>query len=469
MTETTKWTVNEIAKAVGGEVNQEELGEVEVSSVHFDTRLLEPGAIFVPLKAERDGHDFIEQAIENQAVAAFWELKTEGAPEDFPIIFVRDTADAMNKFAQYHLQNTKAKVVAITGSNGKTTTKDLTASVLAQHYDVHKTEGNFNNEIGVPMTILSMPSHTEIVVLEMGMDRPGEIEVLSGLFRPDVGVVTMIGESHLEFFGSRENIAKNKMGIAKGIRPYGILLYLEDEPLLKALAPEVPNTITQRTFGFSKEATFTADQIEEGIYETTFHVNNSPETEEWTIPVPGSYNVSNALAAIGVGRSFGLDWSEIKRGLAEAELTSNRLEWLDGWSGSKVLNDAYNASPTSMISSLNYFAHLEEDRNKVVVIGDMRELGQQSEQMHAQLQEAVDFSSFDKVYLYGHEMHALKNALAENLPDLEVVYFEDDKKQLLDDLKNSLTDTDMVLVKSSLGTGLIEVAKELGVNKEDSE
>lgn len=452
---TEKWTVGEIARAVGGQLNQEKYADTAVGGVHFDTRQLKPHDLFVPLVAARDGHDFVSQAIEHEAAATFWNADVEGAPENFPVIFVPDPEQAFNKLAQYHLKKTKVKVVAITGSNGKTTTKDLTAGILSQLYAVYKTQANLNNQIGVPKTILDMPLGTEVIVLEMGMDRPGEVAELSEMYRPDVAVVTMIGESHLEYFGSRENIAKHKMDIAKGLKPYGTLLYLADEPLLQARANLIPNTLTARTFGVKAPANFSGTAIKEYADHTTFKIKEDPHDAIWEIPVPGRYNVTNALAAIGVGRTLSLDWNEIRKGLTEASLTKNRLEWLEGIHGEKILNDAYNASPTSMKAALNYFAHLETDRHKKVVIGDMRELGQNSANMHAQLSQEVPFAAFDKIYLFGEEMRALQKVLMMNTK-LNVEHFTH-QDVLIQTLKKELTAKDAVLFKSSLGTDLLSV------------
>ena len=200
-------TLKEVAKAVGAVNNIRQWEELEINNVQFDTRKSTEGSLFVPLNGTNDGHDFIDSAIENGAVASFWSAPLDQAPSGFPVLQVKDTLIALQQLAKYYLEKINPKVVGITGSNGKTTTKDMTEAVLKARYRVHKTQGNFNNHIGLPITILEMPSYTEVVILEMGMNHAGEIELLSNLAQPDIAVITMIGESHIEYLGSRAGIA----------------------------------------------------------------------------------------------------------------------------------------------------------------------------------------------------------------------------------------------------------------------
>src|SRR5690625_227010 len=193
------WTLLEIGKAVHATNDISKWQNLQIEGVAFDTRKLQPGMLFVPLKGERDGHQYIQEAINKGAVAAFWSNPLDEAPQDFPVLKVKNTLEALQTWAKDYLKKIAPKVVVITGSNGKTTTKDMTEAVLSAKYTTHKTQGNFNNEIGLPITILEMPPQTEVVVLEMGMSSPGEIKLLSDLAEPDVAAITMIGESHIEF------------------------------------------------------------------------------------------------------------------------------------------------------------------------------------------------------------------------------------------------------------------------------
>ncbi len=226
-----KMQLSEIARAL--EIEAKETWEdITITSVSFDSRQLEPGALFVPLIGEQDGHRYVQAALDNGASAVLWQADHPETPTAIPALVVEDTLVALQALGRYYLQKINPKVVAVTGSNGKTTTKDMIAAVLSTQFNVQKTFANFNNEIGVPMTILSMEPNTEILVVEMGMDRFGQLDELSRLAQPDVAVITMIGEAHIEFFGTRDKIADAKMEIVNGLKEDGILIYNGDEPLL---------------------------------------------------------------------------------------------------------------------------------------------------------------------------------------------------------------------------------------------
>ena len=242
-----KLTIKEIAQVLGisGIVD-----EREISSVEFDSRKIEKDGLFVPLPGTRDGHDFVHAAKENGAIATLWQKEKDNVPSDLVVLPVADVTKAFQTLAQYYKQKIAPKTVAITGSNGKTTTKDMTASVLAQKYRTYKTQGNYNNDLGVPYTMLHMPSDTEVLILEMGMDHAGEIHFLSQLGQPDVAAITLIGEAHLENLGSRKNIAKAKMEIVDGLAKDGVLFVPADEPLLADLIAPLSQEV--QTFGLAQ-------------------------------------------------------------------------------------------------------------------------------------------------------------------------------------------------------------------------
>lgn len=439
----------------------------EISKVTFDSRLVEPNTLFVPLVGGRtDGHDYVDKAISNGATAVLWSRNVEEAPKDICVIQVDDTLQAFQDLAHYYRQLIGPKVVGITGSNGKTTTKDMLASVLATTYKVHKTEGNYNNAIGLPQTIMDMPEETDILVLEMGMSDFGEIERLSEIAAPDIAIITIIGESHIEFLGSRAGIAKAKDEIILGMTDQGVLVYPENEPLIRENLPQKP-VVQLKTFGSSSSADLYSTEITLHKRETTFKTSASDLT--FTIPVLGAYNVQNALSVIVVARLLNVLFEDIKDGLASFKLTKNRNQWLVGPNGSNILDDAYNASPTSMGAILDSFqeTNLEQKHSKantrdlVVVLGDMRELGANSKAYHEAMAAHIEERLIRHVYLYGVEMAALYDVLKQSWPENKISYFKDDQAALVNALNAELKGTDDVLVKSSLGTGLINVVKSI--------
>lgn len=440
-----KLTIKEIAQVLGisGIVD-----EREISSVEFDSRKIEKNGLFVPLPGTRDGHDFVKAAKENGAIATLWQKDRVEVPSDLVVLPVADVTKAFQTLAQYYKQKIGTKTVAITGSNGKTTTKDMTASVLAQKYRTYKTQGNYNNDLGVPYTMLHMPDDTEVLILEMGMDHAGEIHFLSQLGQPDVAAITLIGEAHLENLGSRKNIAKAKMEIVDGLAKDGVLFVPADEPLLADLIAPISQEV--QTFGLA-QGDLQATIINETSESTSFVVNE----ETFVIPVLGGYNVKNALIAYGVGRYFGLSMEQIKNGLAQVELTKNRTQWLQAKNGAKLLSDVYNANPTAMRLVLESFGRLTLPGRRIAVLADMLELGPDSLAMHASMAEAI-VDRYDFVYLYGEQMQALANRLTElNVPH---AYFIPAQRQaFLEQVQQEIQPTDSVILKGSNGMQLSEL------------
>ncbi|GAB2489343.1 UDP-N-acetylmuramoyl-tripeptide--D-alanyl-D-alanine ligase [Alkalibacterium psychrotolerans] len=455
------WTLKEITEAVNGKLLAGK-GDETIRGVSFDTRLLEEGDLFIPLTAERNGHEFIQAAIDKGAAASLWSDELTHAPGDFPLIQVSDTEKAFQDFARYYLKKVGPKIVGVTGSNGKTTTKDMVAAVASARYRTHKTEGNFNNHLGMPHTILRMPADTEVLVLEMGMSESGEINLLSNMAEPDIAIITMIGESHIEFLGSRDAISQAKLEIVDGMKN-GTLIYPIDEPLLhdKVTAGYAKDTVGRfLTFGKTEEADKYAVEANSEVRHTVFATNSQPDLE-CRLPIPGIYNVQNALSAILAGEVLGISQEEAFNQLENFQLTKNRLEWVDGINETTILNDAYNASPSSMKAVLNYFQNIDLPGRRVVVLGDVLELGDQTKEMHESLSEAISPEKIDLLVLYGKEMQALDEKLTPNMSESQRVHFSGDKTELTDFLKANLKAEDTVLVKSSLSTGLLEVVSEL--------
>ncbi|WP_248622395.1 UDP-N-acetylmuramoyl-tripeptide--D-alanyl-D-alanine ligase [Enterococcus cecorum] len=440
-----KLTIKEIAQVLGisGIVD-----EREISSVEFDSRKIEKNDLFVPLPGTRDGHDFVKAAKENGAIATLWQKEKANVPSDLVVLPVEDVTQAFQIVAQYYKQKIAPKTVAITGSNGKTTTKDMTASVLAQKYRTYKTQGNYNNDLGVPYTMLHMPDDTEVLILEMGMDHAGEIHFLSQLGQPDVAAITLIGEAHLENLGSRKNIAKAKMEIVDGLAQDGALFVPAAEPLLTDLIAPISQEV--QTFGLG-QGDLQAEIVNETSESTEFEINDA----SFIIPVLGGYNVKNALIAYGIGRYFGLSMEQIKNGLAQVELTKNRTQWLQAKNGAKLLSDVYNANPTAMRLVLESFGRLTLPGRRIAVLADMLELGPDSSAMHASMAEAI-VGFYDFVYLYGEQMQALANRLTElNVPH---AYFIPAQRQaFLEQVQKEIQPTDSVILKGSNGMQLSEL------------
>ena len=456
-----KMSLAEIAQAIQAHNQVDQWGDIEVRSVAFDSRNLEAGGLFVPLKGEQDGHQYVAKAFENGAKATLWAKDHPYDPADgYPRLVVDDPLEALQQLGKYYLNKINPVVVAVTGSNGKTTTKDMVASILATQMNVIKTYANFNNEIGVPVTLLNMEANTEAVVVEMGMDRFGPLDLLSRLTTPDIAVVTMIGEAHIEFFGSRDKIADAKMEITHGLAEDGTFVYDGDEPLLRERAAKLSQQT--KTFGRQLDDDLYATSVNPDVDHVSFTVNQWPD-EVFTIPLVGEYNVNNALAAMTVGKLMHVTPANMKQALQNVELTENRSEWVAGANGERILSDVYNSNPTAVKEVLATLATIPVAGKRVAVLGDMLELGEASARLHAGLCDAIMNGHLDEVYLIGGEMGALKDALLKaGYPTGQLHYYQAaQRKALTDALQASLTTGDVVLLKASHGLHLEKVLAQL--------
>ena len=448
-------TLHEVANAVKAQNDISKYEDRVLGNIEFDSRLIQPGDIFLPLKGARDGHDFIPTAFENGAVVTLSEQEVA-----VPHILVDNTEQAFQDLARYYLAKTAVDVIAITGSNGKTTTKDMTAQILATTYKTYKTQGNYNNEIGLPYTVLHMPDDTEKLVLEMGQDHMGDIHLLSTLAKPKLAVITLIGESHLEFFGTREKIAEGKMQIIDGLVNGGELIAPADK-IINAYLPE-----NQKITRFGADADLHLTALYEHKDHLSFTVNFLDET--LTIPVPGKFNATNAMIAAYIGTLEGVSPQNIKVALASLNLTKNRVEWLKAINGADILSDVYNANPTAMRLILETFQTIERnpEGRKIAVLADMKELGEQSARLHAAMITALNPEKLDLLYLYGQDMLPLSQLAQEIFPPDRVKYFrKDDEKDELENMSQALLDDlkpmDQILLKGSNSMRLAEVVKKL--------
>lgn len=451
-----KMKLAEIAKAINAQNNIDQWQDVEVTSVSFDSRHLDQGALFIPLQGAQDGHRYVPSAFANGAGASLWASDHEIVDHEHPLLVVDDPLKALQQLSKYYLHKINPMVVAVTGSNGKTTTKDMIAAILSTQLNVTKTYANFNNEIGVPVTLLNMEANTEAVVVEMGMDRFGQLDFLSKLTAPDIAVITMIGEAHIEFFGTRDRIADAKMEITHGLKEDGTLVYNGDEPLLNERTAKIDQRLVR--FGRHLDDDLYATAVEEHPRSLAFTVNEWPD-RQFTIPMVGEYNVNNALAAIAVGRLLHITPDHIQQALANVELTANRAEWVSGKNGEQILSDVYNSNPTAAKQVLKTIATMPSKGRRIAVLGDMLELGDASARLHASLATQIDPAKIQEVYLVGEQMTALKDQLlTDGYPAAAIHHYRADQlDQLTADLQATLTGDDIVLLKASHGIHLEKV------------
>ena len=449
-------TLHEVARvlAVRNDISQFE--DFALQKPEFDSRLIGPGDLFVPLKGARDGHDFIETAFENGAVATLSEKEVEG----HPYLLVDDVLAAFQKLAQYVLEKSQVDVLAVTGSNGKTTTKDMLAQLLSTTYKTYKTQGNYNNEIGLPYTVLHMPEGTEKLVLEMGQDHLGDIHLLSEIAHPKAAIVTLIGEAHLEFFKDRKEIAKGKLQIADGM-PAGGLLLVPADPIVGDFLPS-----QQELVRFGEGADISITKLEERKDSLTFEANFLLDAID--LPVTGKYNATNAMIAAYVALKEGISEEAIRASFKGLELTKNRTEWKKAGNGADILSDVYNANPTAMRLILETFSTIPANSNgrKLAVLADMKELGEQSIDLHNQMILSLSPDVLDTVIFYGQDIAGLAQLASQMFPLGHVYYFkktaeEDQFEDLVKQVKESLKEQDQILIKGSNSMNLAKLVEEL--------
>ncbi|MEK4027084.1 UDP-N-acetylmuramoyl-tripeptide--D-alanyl-D-alanine ligase [Pseudobacillus sp. FSL P4-0506] len=454
-------TIEQIANIIKIENNFESFKDYLIQGVAIDSRKATNGQLFVPFKGENtDGHQYIRQAINQGAAAALWQKDRPNPPEDLPVLVVEDTLKALQQLAKAYREELDVKVIGITGSNGKTTTKDMTASLLSRKFKVQKTEGNFNNHIGLPLTILSLKEDTEAAVIEMGMSSKGEIDLLTKIASPDVAIITNIGEAHLQDLGSREAIAEAKLEIINGLAADGTLIYHGDEPLLKEALKETE--LKTETFGLEAENDMYPLSVQTLQDGSRFKVNKAPDME-FFLPIIGRHNVLNAMAAMLAAHKMGLTFEEIKIGLTSVELTKMRMEMKDGMKGTKIINDAYNASPTSMKAAIELAEKMPGFKRKILVLGDMLELGLDEELFHYQVGQTVEGEAIDYLFTLGRLGQFIAAGAKNSLGEDRIFAFSD-KHELIEKLKSIVASGDLIVVKASRGVRLEEVVEALECN-----
>ena len=455
-------TIENIAAACEGTfVGDRDLVTKEIAGAVTDSRQVQKDYLFIPIKGARvDGHDFIPQVFEKGALVV---LSDHALPEETgPYILVSSTTEAMKKIAAFYRTQLSCKVVGITGSVGKTSTKEMIASVLEQRYKVLKTEGNFNNEIGLPLTIFKIRAKHEVAVLEMGISDFGEMHRLAAMARPDIGVITNIGLCHLENLGTRDGILQAKTEMFDHLQVDGTVILNGDDDKLST-KKEV-NGKPVIFYGVGADSAF---DIKKDIYATDIENHglegmcakiHTPQGDfDAKIPIPGEHNVYNALAAVSVARELGLTCDEMKRGIESVQTIGGRSNLIHK-NGITIIDDCYNANPVSMKASIDVLSNAPG--RKIAVLGDMGELGAEEKQLHYMVGEHFAGKGIDALYCVGTLSQEITKAVRANSSATEVHHYED-KADLIKDLVKEVKSGDTVLVKASHFMGFPEIVKEL--------
>jgi UDP-N-acetylmuramoyl-tripeptide--D-alanyl-D-alanine ligase len=447
--------ISEIAKFAGASLSSGD-GTVVIDKIRTDSRTLKPGELFVALRGENfDGHDFVEAVARANAAGAIVESKWRGElPETFALISADDTLQAYQELAANYRRSLSLKVVAITGSNGKTSTKDFAAAVLARRFRVTRTEGNFNNHVGLPRTILEATSRDEVAVWEIGMNHPGEVAVLARLAMPDVAIITNVGVAHIEFMGSREAIATEKGALAEAVGAQGTVILNADDSFTGSIAAR---TRAKVLLAGTTAGTIRASEISQSESGTDFTILEGAHRCRAQLSVPGLHMVQNALLAVAAGRVFGLSLEDCAAGLVAAPLTKARLQ-IKEIRGVHFLDDSYNANPDSMKAALHTLVELDADGKRIAVLGEMRELGSESEPSHREIGEIAAALKIDHLITIGNVAATIAQAAEHaGLEKSVAVQSTLEAAELLNEIA---APGDLVLIKGSRSARTEEVIEQ---------
>lgn len=454
-----KLTIGEIAQATGAKILTKEIEDVKercITKVITDSRQVTEDALFVPLKGEKtDGHLFIDQCFEKGALACFSE--EERLPEDKGVILlVENCGQALLDAASYYRGKFEIPFVGITGSVGKTTTKDMVASVLSQKYNTLYTQGNYNNDIGVPLTLFGLEECHEAAVIEMGMNHFGEIRRLAAAARPDIGLISNVGVAHIEYLGSREGILQAKCEMFEHMDQNGVAILNGDNDMLATMEGKLPHRIVW--FGVENKRDFYADEIEMvGLEKTKCTIHTPKGSVEVNIPLPGNHMVLNALSAAAVGMELGLTLEEIKAGIENFVPTKNRMAVMETEGGFTLLNDVYNANPVSTKASLDILANAKG--RKVAFLGFMGELGEYAPQMHEEVGAYAAEKNIDLLFCVGNFSENM--AAGARKGGMEQVYCYNTQDEFWEKGMDLLRKGDTILLKASRSMGFEKTVEKL--------
>lgn len=455
-------TLKEIAEYCNGKLLDGKYENLKIKGVSTDTRKIEKGSIFIPLVGENfDAHKFINQAASNGAVATL--AQRDRLPEDtsIPVIIVEDCLEALQIMAKNYKESlTSIKTIGITGSNGKTSTKDILEGILSIKYRTKKTKGNLNNQIGVPLTLLDLDEDTEVAIIEMGMDGFGQMEELTKIVNPDIAMITNIGKSHLDLLQTKENVARAKFEILDGLDENGIFIYNKDDEVLNEIILEYDINQKIINFGTDSESEYVLELLEENSKGIKFNIFNKESLKElYTLPMIGRHNMYNAAPCIIIAGVLGMDKKDIQDGLYNITPTDMRNELIirDKYT---VLNDAYKSNPNSLLAAIDTLSSIEGYDYRILVLGDMLDLGSDIKNIHIETGKDIDTSNIDQIFTIGEYGKYIGEGASINM-NPENIYHAEDKAQLIKIVLDNVKENSIILIKGSRGVALEEVVESL--------
>lgn len=457
-----KITVGEVARAVNGRLLCGSENTI-ITGVEIDSRIMKENDCFFALEGERaDGHDFIKSAFEKGAVCAV--VSNEEKSKDIvetaegkAVILTENAEEALRSLAVWYIRTFNIKKIAVTGSNGKTTTKDMTHAVCSVKYKTQKTPVNRNNLIGLPLTVLSLEEDTEVAVFEMGMDNFNEISRMAAIVEPDIAIITNVGTAHIERLGSREGILKAKLEITETLKPCDVLIIPDGGDMLTRESAEGDYRLV--TIGTDGRSDYVVSGIENlGEAGVTFSVEHDGKLYKIKLPVPGEYNVSNATLAIAAADELGISIDEAAKGLLKFKASEKRMN-IRGANGIKVIDDTYNASPPAVKAAVDVLMSTSGVR-KVAILGDMFELGEKSDDYHREVGTYAAEKGVQMFVGIGSRMHFACEGARSILGDDRVLHFNT-KEEFAEVIRDVIRSGDVVLVKGSRGMAMEEVVKKI--------